>query len=171
MMVRILLLMLVSAFGAQLVCGQTSQPRTVRDYYLLLPDKYFEANQEQRVKWMLDPKAGAIVDVKNGYLRAIGDGAQMGIIVCLFKKHDGTYIIGVDAVSWEGADYSRLNFYHYDNGNFIDVTKSIVPVALPQEHWYEMPRYGTTISVATQKRRHLYNLVWNRRRFVVKRGR
>jgi len=168
-MLRIFFFILFIALSSQLANGQTAKPRTVRDYYLLLPDKYFEANQEQRVKWMLDPKRGAVVDVKNGYLLAPGDGAQMSLIVCLFKRHDGTYIIGVDATYWEGADYSRLNFYRYDNGNFIDVTKSVVPVALPEEHWYELPRYGTTIRVANEKRRHLYDLNWNGRRFGLKR--
>jgi hypothetical protein len=170
-MLRTVFIIVVAVVGAQLASAQTANPSTVRDYFLLLPDKYFEVTPEKRAKWMLDSKAGAIVDVKNGYLRAIGDGAQMSIIVCLFKKHDGTYIIGVDAVSWEGADYSRLNFYRYDSGKFIDVTKSIVPVALPQEHWYEMPRYGTTIRVGTQKHRHLYDLVWSGRRFLVRRTR
>jgi hypothetical protein len=168
-MLRILFTILVVALGSHLANGQTAKPRTVRDYYLLLPDKYFEANPEQRINWMLDPKRGAILDVKNGYLLAPGDGAQMSITVCLFKNHDGTYTIGVDATYWEGADYSRLSFYRYVGGNLVDVTKSIVPVALPEEHWYEMPRYGTTIRVATQKRRHLYALVWNRRRFIIKR--
>ena len=165
MILRTLLLVVVGALSPQLINAQTSQPHTVRDYYLLLPDKYFEADAEQRVKWMLNPKRGAIVDTKNGYLLAPGDGAQMSLVVCLFKNHDGTYTIGVDASYSEDLTYSRLNFYHYVNGNFVDVTKSIVPVALPEEHWYEMPRYGTTIRVATQKRRHLYNLVWNGRRF------
>ena len=76
----------------------------------------------------------------------------MSIIVCLFK---GTYVIGVDAINWEGAYYSRLNFYRYDNGNLIDVTKSVVRVALPEERLYELPRYGRTIQVANQKRRQL----------------
>ena len=165
MILRIVLLVVLGAVGAQLN-AQTSQPRNVRDYYLLLPDKYFEADAEQRVHWMLDPKRGAILDVKNGYLLAPGDGAQMSIVVCLFKNRDRSYTIGVDATYWEGADYSQLTFYRYVNGNLVDVTKSIVPVALPEEHWYEMPRYGTTIRVTTQKRHHLYNLVWNGRRFV-----
>jgi hypothetical protein len=166
MTLRTILLLIVAALGAQLVNGQTSQPRNVRDYCLLLPDKYFEANPEQRVKWMLDPKRGAVVDVKNGYLLAPGDGAQMTLVVCLFKNFDGTYTVGVDAMYSEDADYSRLNFYRYVNGTFVDVTKSIVQVTLPEEHRYELPRYGTTIKVASQKRRYLYDLVWNRRRFV-----
>jgi len=171
MILRTLLLVVVGALGAQLIDAQTTQPHTVRDYYLLLPDKYFEANQQQRVKWMLDPKRGAIVDAKHGYLFAPGDGAQMSLVVCLFKNHDGTYTTGVDATYSEDSVFSRLSFYHYVNGGLVDVTKSIVPVTLPEEHWYEMPRCGRTIKVATQKRRHLYDLVWNGRRFQVKRGR
>src|SRR4030095_2686458 len=171
MMLRNLLLVVVGVLAAQAIHGQTSQPRTVRDYYLLLPDKYFEASPEQRVNWMLDPKRGAVVDVKNAYLLAPGDGAQMSLVVCLFKNDDGAYTIGVDASYSEDATYSRLNFYHYVNGNFVDVTKSVVPIALPEEHWYDMPRHGTTIRVATQKHRHLYDLVWNRRRFIIKRAR
>ena len=58
------------AMSAQTKMAQSSQPRTVVDYYMLLPDKYFEANQKQRLHWMLDPKRGAIVDIKNGYLYA-----------------------------------------------------------------------------------------------------
>jgi hypothetical protein len=166
MTLRTILLLIVAALGAQLANAQPSQPRNVRDYYLLLPDKYFEANPEQRVKWMLDSKRGAVVDVKNGYLFAPGDGAQMTLVVCLFKHRDGTYTVGVDAMYSEDTDYSRLNFYRYVKGSFVDVTKSIVPVALPEEHRYELPRYGTTIKVATQKRRYLYGLVWNGRRFV-----
>jgi len=39
--------------------AQSSPPKTVLDYYLLLPEKYFEANKEQRVKWILDPGNGS----------------------------------------------------------------------------------------------------------------
>jgi hypothetical protein len=166
MTVRTILLLVVATLGSQQSNAQTSPPRNVRDYYLLLPDKYFEANPEQRVKWMLDQKRGAVVDVKHGYLVAPGDGAQMTLVVCLFKNRDGTYTVGVDAMYSEDADYSRLNFYRYANGSLVDITKSIVPVALPKDYRYKLPRYGTTIKVATQKRRHLYDLVWNGRRFV-----
>src|SRR5258708_22412237 len=118
---------------------------------------------------MLDPKAGAIIDVRNGYLRAIGDGAQMGIIVCLFKNHDGTYLIGVAAIYSEDIQYTRLNFYRYVSGNFVDVTKAVLPVAPREELKYEMPRFGTTIKVTDQNRHRLYNLVWNRQRFRLQR--
>src|SRR6185503_973034 len=171
MIARIVFLLLITAVGAQIVAAQPNAPRNVRDYYLLLPDKFFETDKDQRVKLMLDPKRGAIVDAKNGYLLAPGDGAQMSLVVCLFKNHSGTYTIGVDATYSEDSVYSRLSFYHYINGGLVDVTKSIVPVALPEEHRYEMPRYGLTIRVSTQKRRHLYDLLWNGHRFLIKRAR
>src|SRR5215216_2595535 len=44
--------------------AQSSPPKTVLDYYLLLPEKYFEANKEQRVKWMLDPGNGSSAGYK-----------------------------------------------------------------------------------------------------------
>ena len=59
--------------------AQGSDPKTVLDYYLLLPEKYFEANKEQRVKWMLDSNRGAVVDLKNSYIFAPRDGAQTSI--------------------------------------------------------------------------------------------
>jgi len=70
---------------------ESSAPRTVLDYYLLLPEKYFEADKEHRIKWMLDQKWGAIVDVKNGYIYARGDGAQTQVTSAPFP-----------AKSWRG---------------------------------------------------------------------
>jgi hypothetical protein len=65
----IYLFIVVAVISAQSTMAyQTPKPNTVLDYYELLPEKYFEANQEQRVKWMLDPRREAIVDVKNGTL-------------------------------------------------------------------------------------------------------
>jgi hypothetical protein len=82
-----LLLTLLAVFLSQSIsAAQSSPPKTVLDYYLLLPEKYFEANKEQRVKWMLDLRRGAVVDIMNGYIYAAGDGAQTPIYVCLFKR-------------------------------------------------------------------------------------
>src|SRR5919106_1956733 len=95
---------------------QTANPHTVLDYYKLLPEKYFEANEEQRVKWMLDPGRGAIVDVKNGYLYAPGDGAQTDVYVCLFKKSDGSYLITVKSHPADTNEFTRLDFYVLKSG-------------------------------------------------------
>lgn len=148
---------------------QSSKPHTVLDYYLLLPDKYFEADREQRVKWMLDQKHGAIVDVRNGYIYARGDGAQTSIYVCLFKKTDGSYLIAVKSHDPDTDEYTHLDFYVYENWRLIDVSKAALPVAVSEELRYAMPRYGTTIKVSNKRGRKMYDLVWVRNRFKLKR--
>jgi hypothetical protein len=171
-MLKIYPVVLLAVFSIQpsSVAYQSSKPRTVLDYYLLLPDKYFEANKEQRVKWMLDPKRGAIVDVRNGYIYAPGDGAQMSIYVCLFKKADGSYLIGVKSSYWEDIEYTDLDFYIYEGGGFLEVTKSVLPIAENEELKYEMPRYGTTVKVRNKRGKKIYELVWGGERFRLKRA-
>ena len=171
-MLKRCLLTLFAALSLQppTIAYQTSKPRTVLDYYLLLPDKYFEANREQRVKWMLDPKRGAIVDVRNGYIYAPGDGAQMSIHVCLFKKADGSYLIGVKSSYWEDIEYTNIDFYSYKGDRFLEVTNDVLPVAENEELKYEMPRYGTTIKVKNKRGRKIYDLVWVGDRFRLKKA-
>jgi len=149
---------------------QTPQPHTVLDYYLLLPKKYFEANDEERVKWMLDPRRGAIVDVKNGYLYAPGDGAQTDVYVCLFKKPDGSYLIAVKTHPPDTDEYTYLDFYVFREGTLLDVTKTVLPVNVKEELKYELPRYGTTIHVKNNSGRKIYDLLWASTRFTLKRG-
>lgn len=92
--------------------AQTLPPHTVFDYYQLLPDSYFEANKEERVKWMLDPDRGAVIDVKNRYIYAPGDGAQSSIIVRLFKRRDGRYLMAVVDSHHEDIEYTQIDFLH-----------------------------------------------------------
>ena len=148
---------------------QSSKPHTVLDYYLLLPEKYFEADKEQRVKWMLDQKHGAIVDIKNGYIYARGDGAQTSIYVCLFKRTDRSYLIAVKSHDSDMDEYTHLDFYVYENGRLRDVSKAVLPVSVNEELRYAMPRYGTTIKVSSKKGRKMYDLTWVRNRFKLKR--
>jgi hypothetical protein len=146
---------------------QTPEPHTVLDYYKLLPQKYFEANEEQRVKWMLDPRRGAIVDVKNGYIFAPGDGAQTDVYVCLFKKSDRSYVIAVTSHPSDTNESTRLDLYLFDRGTLLDVTKRMLPVAVDEELKYELPRYGRTIHVK-KKGRRIYDLIWAADKFTLK---
>ena len=114
--------------SAQTKTPRSTQPQTVVDYYMLLPDKYFEASREQRLHWMLDPKRGAIVDIKNGYLFAPGDGAQTDIHVCLFKRSDGTYLIAVNYNDRNGVFESFLDFYSYADGSLREITARVLPI-------------------------------------------
>jgi len=151
-----------------LVVAQTSQPKTVLDFYNLLPEKYFEADRAQRVSFMLDPKRGAVVDLRNGYLYAPGDGAQSDIYLSLFKKRTGGYLVGVKFHASDTQDETYLDFYDYQNSSWVLVTKSVIPVNISAELKYVMPRYGTTIYVRN-KRGPLYDLVWAGEKFRLRR--
>ena len=166
---RKLLLTLLAVFLSQSIsAAQSSPPKTVLDYYLLLPEKYFEANKEQRVKWMLDPSRGAVVDIKNGYIYAPGDGAQTPIYVCLFKRPGDFPLIAVKSHESDTLDYTHLDFYEYKDGKLVEVKNGVLPVKVNENFKYEMPRYGRTIEVSDQHGRKLYSLNWSGRRFVLK---
>jgi hypothetical protein len=168
----IYLFIVVAVISAQssTVAYQTSKPHTVLDYYELLPEKYFEVNKEQRVKWMLDSRRGAIVDVKNGYLYAPGDGAQTDVYVCLFKKSDGSYLIAVKTHPHDTNEYTRLDLYVFKRGILLDVSKTMLPVAVNEELKYELPCYGRTILVKNKNDRRVYDLIWVADRFRLKKS-
>jgi hypothetical protein len=151
------------AGSAQTKTPGSAEPRTVVDYYLLLPDKYFEGDRDMRLHWMLDPKRGAIVDLKHGYLYAAGDGAQTDIYVALFKRTNGKYLIAVNYNDKHDVFESFLVFYEYDQGRLGLVTDPVLPVAFDKNLYYELPRQGTTIVVTDKSGKRRYRLVWNKR--------
>ena len=168
--VRSFLLTLAAVFLCQLTgAAQSSPPKTVLDYYRLLPEKYFEANEEQRVKWMLDSKRGAVVDIKNGYIYAPGDGAQTSIYVCLFKRPQDSPLVAVKSHLSDTQEYTRLDFYEYKHGALVEVKETVLPVKVNEEFKYTMPRYGKSIEVRNARGKIIYSLVWSGRRFVLKR--
>jgi len=169
MLSRNLLVTLLAVFLSQSInAAQSSPPRTVLDYYLLLPEKYFEANKEQRVKWMLDPSRGAIVDIKNGYIFAPGDGAQTSIYVCLFKRFQGTPLVAVKSYPSDTDEFTDLHFYEYKQGILVEVKNGVLPVKVNENLKYEMPRYGRSIEVRDRRGKRIYSLNWSGRRFVLK---
>ena len=168
-MIRLLLPFFALSFVSAGSALKQPAARTVLDYYLLLPERYFMADKEMRVTWMLDPKRGAIVDKSNGYLYAPGDGGQTDIYVCLFKRPNGTDLIAVETQTPEMDDLTYLDFYFYEDGKWKDVTRRIVPVAISESLKYKMPRYGKTIRVTRKHGKRLYDLIWADGIFKLKR--
>jgi hypothetical protein len=163
---QLLLSLFVFQFTSE---AQPTVPKTILDYYLLLPDKYFEANKEQRVKWMLDPHRGAVVDIANGYIYAPGDGAQTGLYVCLFKRTRGRAVVAVKSHPSDTHEYTDLHFYEYRNGALTEVTETVLPVKVNEHLKYNLPRYGKAIGVRDRRGKKMYSLVWSGQRFVLKR--
>ncbi|HEV2829112.1 MAG TPA: hypothetical protein VGW76_16060 [Pyrinomonadaceae bacterium] len=118
--------------------------------------------------WMLDPKRGAIVDLKNGYLFAPGDGAQTDIYVCLFRRSDGNYLIAVNYNDKNGVFDSFLDFYSLHQGKLQEVRSGVLPVPFDKRLYYILPRFGTTIVATDRSGKKLYDLVWLRNAFRLK---
>lgn len=170
--------------------AQTKAPKTVRDFFNLLPQKYFtlegcfpakdkgcEKARREYIQNFLE-----IEDTANGYWKSGCDGAQSCLEMTLFKRLNGTYIVAVYTAAEMMNNYY---FLEYRNGQWFDVSKQIVP-QFSKKNMYELPHYGTTVKVfakkiiessskpgeeyeVSEKGAKLYELVWKDGKFTVQR--
>ncbi len=165
---------------------RVSPPKDIRGYFMALPQDVFalegcepkkDPNCVNAKKKYLD-RFLKVDDPDNGYLSAGGDGAQDSIRMAIFRKPDGTALIGVNDVG-EMKDSSK--FYDFANGDFDDVSLEVVP-EYSSLNIYEIPRKGTTVPVyakrvieqgadyqVTEKGEKLYDLIWTKGEFSIKR--
>jgi hypothetical protein len=151
--------------------GQSNPPKNIRDYFLLLPDKYAGIPRAERQKFLR--QAHPVIDITNGYM-SYQEYAESTTAIALFKKPDQSYIVGI---SFSGSvinkktedieDISTLSFLRYDNGRWIDVTGEVLPVAVRKELLYELPREGTTIKVRRINGTKVHDLLWRGGKFVL----
>jgi hypothetical protein len=170
-----LMMTLVFLFWASSCSASTQQPKTVLDYFLLLPNSFFEIDRSVmgRKKWLYGTGRG-VVDVKNDYLRMQGDGAQGTLNVALFR-HKGKVLVAVQNEFEEGT----LSFLRFERGVWKDTTTEVMPLSYNDRNTYIVPRYGTIIRVLRgnsfydtghdAKRARLYDFVWTGGRFKVRR--
>lgn len=130
-------------------------PRTVMDFFALLPEKYFTLEGCDKATDKDCKKARAdylktyteVEDIKNGYFKGGCDGGQSCIEMAIFKRPDGTYLVGV-------ATFAEMlnDFYFLDlaDGKWTDVSAGAVP-EFSKKNWYELPRVGTTMKVYSKK--------------------
>lgn len=176
-------------FIAPTANAQTRTPKTVVDFYLLLPAKYI--TPLAKVK-----KRDALIetrDVANGYLKLANNGVAADwegwAEIALFKKADNNYVVGV--VNGECATIctSGVEFLEYQNGKWREVTARVMPKIsnkmivdayrkqLPEETdppytSYELPQQGTVMrlnaNVGGDGDVLLYELKWNGAKFEIK---
>lgn len=158
------------------------QPRTVREFFALLPQKYFtlEGCVDNPTKRNCDRARAEylktfleVEDTANGYMRGGCDGAQSCFHMALFKRPDGTYVVGLTTSS-ETIETSY--FLEYAGGRWRDVGARVVP-GYGADKVYELPRYGTTVGVYENRKvagedyrergRKLYNLTWRNGAFTI----
>ena len=165
------------------IAAQTGQPKIVRDFFNLLPQKYFtlEGCADQPTKANCDRARREylknyleIEDAPNGYMKGGCDGAQSCFTMALFKRPNGTYIVAVNKL-FETSE--ETHFLEYAGGRWKDIGAQIVP-GYSREKTYELPRRGTTVAVYELKEtdegfiergEKLYDLIWQNGKFSIKR--
>lgn len=162
--------------------AQGKQPRTVRDFFMLLPAKYFgieccpEPQNQRKAKERYLKTYLTVEDTANGYMSASADAAQEGFTMALFKRSNGTYLIGLYTIGEGGPEDTPWTiFLDYSKGEFKEVSTSVVEGHDKTKFIYELPRKGTTVTVFEKaeegdwyKGKKLRELVWNGSKFVVK---
>lgn len=136
------------------VAAQT-KPKNVREFFMALPDKYFTLEGCDKAKDTGCKKAKAeylktfteVEDIQNGYFKGGCDGGQSCIEMAIFKRPDGSYLVGLMTSSEMMNDFYFLD---HANGKWLDVSATAVP-GFSKNNWYELPRVGTTVKVFAKK--------------------
>jgi hypothetical protein len=167
-------LWLLCTVGLFLIAGavvaQVQQPRTVLDYFLLLPEREFSALESwppsERKRFLMDGvhRGDNILDLRNDYLFMRGDGAQPDITIALFR-YRGDVLIALRDEGYDPRDPS-VTFLRYERGHWRDVTKATLPADLKPRGDYQLPRYGTTILLRSAKGSVIRRLMWRGGKFV-----
>ena len=158
--------------------AQTKQPKTIRDFFNLLPQKYFllegcepakdkncERARREYVKTFLEAE-----DTANGFWKSGCDGAQSCLQMALFKRPDASYVVAVHTLNEaEETNY----FLQYKNGKWSDIAAQIVP-GFSVKNIYELPQKGTTVEVFkkvfpepefSERGAKIYDLEWKNGKF------
>lgn len=173
--------------NAENIAEARSQPKDVRGFFMKLPNEYFVIEsceehkktsrcEKDKVKYLGD--FTTIEDIKNGYLETGGDGAQGAMKMAIFKRPDGSYLVGLNVFSEDQDSYRFLNLV---DGKWEDISLEIIP-EYSTTNIYELPRQGTMVQVfakkiieqgkdfeVSEKGEKLYNLKWTEGKFSIQR--
>lgn len=183
LILRILFVSVLSGFLlGQIASAQVKQPKTVRDFFNLLPQRYFpleacsakptQKNCDQARKEYLKSYL-EVEDAANGYMKGGCDGAQYCFTLALFKRANNTYIV---ALHVEGDEQDENYFLEYKGQRWLNISAQVIP-KFSQNNVYELPRQGTTVGVFKKNKANindrdrstkLYDLVWKNGTFTIK---
>jgi len=82
------------------------------------------------------------------------------------RNRNGTYLMAVGYNDKDEVFETFLDFFVYDHGHMLNVTKNVFPVRFNKNLFY---RWGTTIKVTNTSGKKLYDLVWTGSVFLLKR--
>jgi len=177
---RVLLcvVMVAAAQGFRPAAAQSPEPKTVADFFLLVPERYMEGYDLRfREELLRGERRGAVVDIPNGYISWDASDNPEGFEFAIFRKSNGKYLVAYSTGAFSDQEYSEetgnwptLFLLSYEGGRWRDVTRASLPVAFDRRLAYKLPRRGRSIEVWDGRGRQLYTLTWENDRFRVSRA-
>ena len=154
--------------GGGATARQSDEPKTVRDFFLLVPESYVGYDRRFRED-VLRGQPGAVVDMRNGYISYKATDNPEAFEFAIFRKSNGKYLAAY-SVAYD-PDFpettSILRLLSYEGGRWSDVTRQLLPRAFDRRLTYKLPRQGRSIVVTDEKGRELYTLTWANDKFNV----
>ena len=172
----VLTVAVASGFGT--AAAQSPEPKTVADFFLLVPDRYMGGyDRPIREEILRGERRGVVVDIPNGYISYDASDNPSGFEFAIFRKSNGKYLVAFSTGAFsdpemdeELGNWPTLFLLSYEGGRWRDVTKASLPVAFDRRLAYMLPRRGTDIQVWDERGRMLYTLTWRNDRFHLKRA-
>jgi hypothetical protein len=163
--------------GTGTAAVQSSEPKTVVDFFLLVPERYMDGYDLRFREEMVRNGWLNIVDVKNGYILYDASDNPSGFEFAIFRKSNGNYLVAYSTGAFhdqemaeELGNWPTLFLLSYEDGRWRDVTRASLPVAFNKKLAYVLPRRGRGIEVWNGRGRKLYTLTWRNDRFRLDRG-
>jgi len=121
------------AAGTGTAAAQSSGPKTVADFLLLVPERYMEGYDLRfREEMLRGEHRGVVVDIPNGYISYDASDNPSGFEFAIFRKSNGEYLVAYSTGAFyepEVDDGSTLFLLSYEGGRWRDVTRATLPVA------------------------------------------
>jgi hypothetical protein len=171
---QVAIVIVAGVAGVARAAAQSTQPKTVGDFLLLVPERYMIGYDLRfREELLRGEHRGVVVDIPNGYISYDASDNPSGFELAIFRKSNGRYIVAYnttgDNFNWEPGDPASLRLLSHEGGRWRDVTRKLIPVALDGRLGYRLPRQGRNIEVAGKGGRERYTLTWVKDRFQIKR--
>ena len=126
------------AQGSGTVAAQSPEPKTVADFFLLVPERYMMGYDLRfREELLRGERRGAVVDIPNGYISYDESDNPSGFEFTIFRKDDGRYLVaystgafGDPELDKELGNWPTLSLLSYEgSGRWRDVTRASLPVS------------------------------------------
>jgi hypothetical protein len=166
------------AAGVGTAAAQPSEPKTVADFLLLVPERYMDGYDLRfREEMLRGEHRGVVVDIRNGYISYDASDNPSGFEFAVFRKSNGRYLVAYSTGAFydpewseESGNWPTLFLLSYKGGRWRDVTRASLPVPFDEKLAYMLPRRGRSIAVVDGRGRKLYTLTWRDDRFRLDRA-